>query len=167
MRRFILLAILAVVSMTVCAQGVETMEKRIIAPDEMKKLPEGTIWASNHMAMMIRGENAIIKMRCKEHVFGEDPFQLGFYDQSDSLRLFIKIWNAYPSKDGKTASFVANGFSDDSIPGANRVNSRIATYMIPTKAFIDYVTSHKGKIKVTTTTLEGKEYENVAMIKEE
>lgn len=154
-------------SLTACAQEVETMIKRTVDEDEMKENPGGTVWVCKHMAMMVSGEDAVITMFCKEHVFDDEPFKFGFYDESGKLVLFIKSWHAKPSSDRQNATFVANGFSNDSIAGARLVNGSLGKYMIPTKAVVDYVTTHKGKIRVLTTAYGGHEYEVLAVIKEE
>ena len=166
MRKAILFALFAAFTMTASAQ-VEIMVKRIVEPDAMKESAGGTVWASEHIAMMASGNDAVICLFCKEHIFANEPFKLGFYDESDSLRLFIRSWHAKIESDGQTATLVANGFSNDSIEGAEAINGRLGKYMIPVKSVVDYVTSHKGYIRVLATAYGGHPYEVRAAIKED
>lgn len=162
----ILIFTLMFVAVTASAQ-VETMIKKITEPDPMKETKGSVVWVCQHMAMGVEDDVAVIVLFCKDHVFVDEPFRVGFYDENDSLRVFVRSWHATIEQGSQSATLVASGFSNDSIPGAERVDGRLGKYLIPTKAFIDYVTTHKGKIRVLGTAFGGNEYELLAVLKKE
>ena len=166
MKKIMMTMLLLLAGLAVSAQ-VETFRKITRKGDPMLGTQDATIWDSMHSRIAENADGTCsICLDCKNHVFVEGKFRVGFYDDAGNLISMCDSWYFRTSSDATTAFLVENGFSNDSIPGSKNIGN--GKYMVPCKAILEYLKKGKGHVRFVTTTYGDYIYDvSVAAIKEQ
>ena len=157
--------LLLLAGLTVSAQ-VETFKKFVRKGDPMLGTKDAILWESLHTLISERSDSTYyISLECKNHIFADGTFRVGFYDDAGNLIGMCKNWLYNTSSDATTAILSERGFSDDSIPGSRK---QYGKYMVTRKTILEYLKKGKGYVRFVTTTYGDYIYDvSVAAIKEQ
>lgn len=166
MKKIMMTMLLLLAGLTVSAQ-VETFKKVVRKGDPMLGTKDAILWESLHILISERSDSTYsISLECKNHIFVDGAFRVGFYDDAGNLISMCDSWYFRTSSDATTAFLVENGFSNDSIPGSKNIGN--GKYMVPIKTILEYLKKGKGHVRFVTTTYGDYIYDvSVAAIKEQ